>query len=81
MQPANTLYYGDNLGVLRKHIEDETVDLVYLDPPFNSNRDYNVLFKSKAANLRKRKSKPSRILGSGVNTPTWSSVRPAKRRK
>jgi DNA modification methylase len=43
--PNNALYYGDNLHILRKHIAVETVDLVYLDPPFNSNRDYNVLFK------------------------------------
>jgi adenine specific DNA methylase Mod len=41
---VNTLYYGDNLDVLRRHIPDESVDLVYLDPPFNSNQDYNVLF-------------------------------------
>lgn len=41
---TNLLYYGDNLDVLRRHIDDETVDLVYLDPPFNSNQDYNVLF-------------------------------------
>ena len=41
----NTLYYGDNLGIMREHIADESVDLVYLDPPFNSARDYNVLFK------------------------------------
>jgi len=40
----NTLYYGDNLDVLRQHVGDETVDLVYLDPPFNSNATYNVLF-------------------------------------
>lgn len=40
----NLLYYGDNLDVLRRHIKDESVDLVYLDPPFNSNQDYNVLF-------------------------------------
>ena len=40
----NTLYYGDNLDVLRRHIKDDTVDLVYLDPPFKSNQDYNVLF-------------------------------------
>jgi DNA modification methylase len=40
----NVLYYGDNLEVLRRHIKDETVDLVYLDPPFNSSQDYNVLF-------------------------------------
>jgi len=41
----NALYFGDNLEVLRKHIPDESVDLVYLDPPFNSRRDYNVLFQ------------------------------------
>ena len=42
---ANTLFYGDNLPILREHIPDESIDLVYLDPPFNSNRSYNVLFK------------------------------------
>jgi adenine specific DNA methylase Mod len=40
----NKLYYGDNLDILRRYIRDETVDLVYLDPPFKSNQDYNVLF-------------------------------------
>jgi 16S rRNA G966 N2-methylase RsmD len=44
----NTLYYGDNLKILREYIKDETVDLVYLDPPFNSNRNYNVLFKDES---------------------------------
>ncbi|HLT46995.1 MAG TPA: DNA methyltransferase [Rubricoccaceae bacterium] len=43
---TNTLYFGDNLDVLRRHVRDEAVDLVYLDPPFNSNADYNVLFRS-----------------------------------
>lgn len=42
---ANTLYYGDNLQVLRDHIPTASIDLVYLDPPFNSNRNYNILFK------------------------------------
>jgi adenine specific DNA methylase Mod len=41
----NTLYYGDNLSVLREHIPGESVDLIYLDPPFNSSRNYNLLFK------------------------------------
>lgn len=41
----NTLYYGDNLDILREHIPDESVDLIYLDPPFSSNRSYNVLFR------------------------------------
>jgi hypothetical protein len=40
----NQLYYGDNLAVLREHIKDESVDLIYLDPPFNSRQDYNALF-------------------------------------
>lgn len=40
----NTLYYGDNLDVLRRHMADESVDFVYFDPPFNSNANYNVLF-------------------------------------
>jgi site-specific DNA-methyltransferase (adenine-specific) len=44
----NRLYYGDNLDVLREHIGDESVDLIYLDPPFNSNASYNILFKSPA---------------------------------
>ena len=43
----NALYYGDNLAVLREHVADESVDLVYLDPPFNSNASYNVLFREK----------------------------------
>jgi len=41
---TNSLYYGDNLAVLRGHIASESVDLVYLDPPFQSNRAYNILF-------------------------------------
>jgi site-specific DNA-methyltransferase (adenine-specific) len=43
---ANHLYYGDNLSVLRDHIRDASVDLIYLDPPFNSNAGYNILFKA-----------------------------------
>lgn len=43
---TNKLYYGDNLNVLRESIADESVDLIYLDPPFNSNASYNVLFKA-----------------------------------
>lgn len=44
----NTLFYGDNLKILREYIPDESVDLIYLDPPFNSNRNYNVLFKDES---------------------------------
>ena len=42
----NTLYFGDNLDILRNQIADESIDLIYLDPPFNSKRDYNLLFKT-----------------------------------
>lgn len=44
----NALYYGDNLQVMREHLADQSVDLVYLDPPFNSNASYNVLFREKS---------------------------------
>jgi len=44
----NTLFYGDNLDILREYVPDESVDLIYLDPPFNSNRSYNVLFKEES---------------------------------
>lgn len=44
----NTLFYGDNLPILRDFIADESIDLIYLDPPFNSNRSYNVLFKDES---------------------------------
>ena len=43
---ANHLYYGDNLDILRSQIKDESIDLIYLDPPFNSQANYNVLFRS-----------------------------------
>ena len=43
----NTLFYGDNLQVLRDHVPADSVDLVYLDPPFNSNASYNVLFRER----------------------------------
>ena len=43
---ANHLYYGDNLNVLRDSIGDQTVDLIYLDPLFNSNAEYNALFRT-----------------------------------
>ena len=45
MSAKNQLYFGDNLDVLGRYVGDESVDLVYLDPPFNSNASYNVLFK------------------------------------
>ena len=44
----NHLFFGDNLDILRQHIADESVDLIYLDPPFNSNATYNVLFRERS---------------------------------
>ena len=44
---SNSLYYGDNLDILRRYVRDESADLIYLDPPFNSNQTYNILFQEK----------------------------------
>lgn len=41
----NTLYYGNNLDILRRYIPDASIDLVYLDPPFKSSQNYNILYK------------------------------------
>ena len=48
MVTQNALYYGDNLGILREYVDDDSVDLIYLDPPFNSNASYNVLFREES---------------------------------
>ena len=45
----NRLYFGDNLDILRQYVAEESVDLIYLDPPFNSNATYNVLFRERSA--------------------------------
>lgn len=45
---TNVLYCGDNLHILRDYIPDGSIDLIYLDPPFNCNRSYNVLFKEQS---------------------------------
>src|SRR3990167_4101018 len=47
---GNSLYYGDNLSILRESIQSESVDLIYLDPPFNSQANYNVFFKGASGN-------------------------------
>ena len=65
----NTLFYGDNLDIMREHIADETVDLIYLDPPFNSARDYNVLFKQ-----AKRDENQAQITAF-TDTWQWSKLR------
>ena len=44
----NRLYFGDNLDILRQYVAEESVDLIYLDPPFNSNATYNVLFRERS---------------------------------
>ena len=62
----NKLYYGDNLGLLRKHMPSESVDLIYLDPPFNSNRAYSVLFNEKSG------TEPPAQIEAFDDTWTWS---------
>lgn len=66
---SNQLYYGDNLQVLRDSIANESVDLIYLDPPFNSNATYNILFKTPRAFNLMRRLRHSRIHGTGGTTP------------
>jgi len=55
MDGKNKLYFGDNLKILREYVEDASVDLVYLDPPFNSSATYNVLFKEKSGEESSRR--------------------------
>jgi DNA modification methylase len=66
MAEKNRLYYGDNYDVLRLYVRDETVDLVYLDPPFNSRQDYSVLFAEKDG------SKSSAQIHAFEDTWTWN---------
>ncbi len=65
---TNTLFYGDNLAILSQHVDDSTVDLIYLDPPFNSNRDYNVLFKEQSG-----RESPAQIKAFG-DTWNWAGA-------
>jgi len=48
----NNLFYGDNLDILKNHIKDESIDLIYLDPPFQSGKDYNIIFKPEKAGVK-----------------------------
>lgn len=64
--PDNVLYYGDNLDVLRRHVPAESVDLVYLDPPFNSDADYNVLFAEQVLISLEEATQPMRTEAAGA---------------
>ncbi len=57
---TGVLYYGDNLDILRHIIPDDSIDLIYFDPPFNSQATYNVLFRRESSAV------------SHPQTPTWS---------
>ncbi len=61
---TNVLYYGDNLDILRRYLPDAAVDLVYLDPPFNSNRDDNVIFRDESGNATDALLRASSVSGS-----------------
>ena len=64
----NTLYFSDNLAVISQYIKDETIDLIYLDPPFNSKANYNVIFKTP-----KKEDSPSQIQAF-EDTWKWNST-------
>jgi site-specific DNA-methyltransferase (adenine-specific) len=63
---AGRLYSGDNLALLRKKIGDETIDLVYLDPPFQSGRDYSVVFEARSTKPPRKRARKE------VFKDTWS---------
>ena len=65
----NQLHFGDNLDILRNHVANASVDLIYLDPPFNSNANYNVLFQERAASSPPPRLPPSRTPGTGASIP------------
>ena len=72
----NTLYYGDNLDLLRRDVKDETVDLVYLDPPFNPNATYNVLFAEQLG-VRAEAFHEMMVAGGGFyHSPGWNKDYP-----
>jgi len=54
---TDTLYYGDNLDILPRYIKDESVDLIYLDPPFKSDQNYNILFAEQNSSRSKDQGK------------------------
>jgi len=65
----NTLYFGDNLEVLQESIADRSVDLVYLDPPFNSGANYNIIFQPE----KKSAAKATAQIQAFEDTWTWSA--------
>jgi len=73
----NVLYYGDNLEILRRYIKNESVDLVYLDPPFKSDQDYNILFAERNGNQAAAQINPDIA---GVNV-TFRRAQKAKSKK
>ena len=67
---TNVLYYGDNLAILRQYLPDASLDLISLDPPFNWNRDYNVIFRGRVGKpVQMRSCWPSRTPGTGAHRP------------
>ena len=66
-----TLFFGDNLSVMREHIPDESIDLTYLDPPSNSNADYNVLFEDESGRAAPDQSWRTGTHGTGGMNPNW----------
>ena len=64
----NQLYFGDNLPIMRESIADASVDLIYLDPPFNSNASYNLLFRERSGEQSAAQITAFRILGVGASS-------------
>jgi len=69
---TNVLYYGDNLDILRRYVPDASVDLVYLDPPFNSNAAYSLIFRDESGRKSDAQIEASTTRGTGAPTPNAS---------
>jgi hypothetical protein len=71
---TNLLYYGDNLDILHRYIKDETVDLVYLDPPFNSNINYNAKLAEATADYGEATKRPFHVVGEPTSEPDAAAL-------
>lgn len=76
---SNTLYFGDNLDILREYVKDQSVDLVYLDPPFNSQAQYNVLFQSPADEAASAQVEAFRDMWAWGDEAEWAFAETMKR--
>jgi site-specific DNA-methyltransferase (adenine-specific) len=72
---TNMLFFGDNRYVLAEHLESSSVDLVYLDPPFNSKAQYNILYETRGDQRERAQQTIFRDMWSWEEAETQASYR------